>query len=58
LAADRSRAHQNEAPVSSGKKEAKAEQQSSTGSTSKSVEVRPLMPMGAALGLKETMWFV
>lgn len=59
LAADRSRAHQSESPVSSGKKEVKAEQQSSTGSsTNKSVEVKPLMEMGKAMGLKETMWFV
>jgi eukaryotic translation initiation factor 2C len=59
LAADRSRAHQNESPVSSGKKEQKAaEKQSSTGSTGKSVEVRPLIPLNPQQMLKDTMWFV
>jgi eukaryotic translation initiation factor 2C len=59
LAADRSRAHQNESPVSSGKKEQKAgPPQSSTGSTGKSVEVRPLIPLGSQMALKDTMWFV
>jgi eukaryotic translation initiation factor 2C len=59
LAADRSRAHQNESPVSSGKKEAKAEQQSSTGSsTNRSVEVKPLMALGKAQGLVEHMWYI
>jgi eukaryotic translation initiation factor 2C len=45
LAADRSRAHLNDNPVSSGKKESKADQQSSTGSSSKNVEIAPLMAM-------------
>ncbi|KAF2747569.1 Piwi-domain-containing protein [Sporormia fimetaria CBS 119925] len=58
LAADRCRAHTNENPVSSGKKEAKAEKKSTTGSSNRSVEVRPLMEMAKVQGLKETMWFV
>ena len=58
LAADRSRAHLNENPVSSGKKEAKAEQQSSTGSSGNRVEVSPLLEMNNSIGLRETMWFV
>jgi hypothetical protein len=45
LAADRARAHLNDNPVSSGKKESKADQQSSTGSSSKNVEIAPLMEM-------------
>jgi eukaryotic translation initiation factor 2C len=52
LAADRSRAHLNDSPVSSGKKESKADQQSSTGSSSKNVEIAPLMAMQNARGLK------
>ncbi|KAF2008199.1 eukaryotic translation initiation factor 2C 2 [Amniculicola lignicola CBS 123094] len=60
LAADRSRAHLNESPVSSGKKEANAPKQASnTGSSSKQkVEIAPLIGMGNFLGLKEAMWFV
>ncbi|KAH8727196.1 Piwi domain-containing protein [Phaeosphaeriaceae sp. PMI808] len=58
LAADRSRAHVSESPVSSGKKESKAEKQSSTGSSSKNVEVAPLMPMPNIRGLKEVMWYI
>ncbi|KAF1946406.1 Piwi-domain-containing protein [Clathrospora elynae] len=58
LAADRSRAHLNENPVSSGKKESKAEPQSSTGSSKKNVEIAPLMPMMNARGLKEVMWYI
>ncbi|KAF2278534.1 Piwi-domain-containing protein [Westerdykella ornata] len=56
LAADRSRAHQNESPVSSGKKEAKPPQTSS--GSGKSVEVRPLLELNKQQGLKEVMWFV
>lgn len=52
LAADRSRAHLNDSPVSSGKKESKADQQSSTGSSSRNVEIAPLMPIQNARGLK------
>jgi eukaryotic translation initiation factor 2C len=58
LAADRARAHLNENPVSSGKKEAKAEQQSSTGSSKNKVEIAPLLEINNAMGLKETMWFI
>ncbi|CAO2656388.1 Nn.00g051910.m01.CDS01 [Neocucurbitaria sp. VM-36] len=58
LAADRSRAHQNDNPVSSGKKESKADQESSTGSSSKNVEIAPLMAMQNARGLKEVMWYI
>lgn len=60
LAADRSRAHQNESPVSSGKKEQQQQRppQSSTGSTGRSVEIRPLIPLGQQMGLKDVMWFV
>jgi eukaryotic translation initiation factor 2C len=58
LAADRARAHLNENPVSSGKKEAKAEQQSSTGSSKNKVEIAPLLDINNAMGLKETMWFI
>jgi eukaryotic translation initiation factor 2C len=60
LAADRSRAHQNVSPVSSGKKEQQkpAAPQSSTGSTGRSVETRPLIKMGEQMGLKDVMWFV
>ncbi|KAF2871011.1 eukaryotic translation initiation factor 2C 2 [Massariosphaeria phaeospora] len=59
LAADRSRAHLNDNPVSSGKKEAKADAQSSTGSSSKArVEIAPLHAMNNSMGLKESMWFV
>lgn len=59
LAADRSRAHLNDNPVSSGKKESKADQQSSTGSSSKkNVEIAPLMAMQNARGLKEVMWYI
>ncbi|CAI6339047.1 unnamed protein product [Periconia digitata] len=59
LAADRARAHLNENPVSSGKKESKPpEAQSSTGSTGKrEVNVAPLIKMGNG-GHKEFMWFV
>ncbi|KAF1843981.1 eukaryotic translation initiation factor 2C 2 [Cucurbitaria berberidis CBS 394.84] len=59
LAADRARAHLNDNPVSSGKKESKADQQSSTGSSSKqNVEIAPLMAMQNARGLKEVMWYI
>ncbi|KAF1920317.1 ribonuclease H-like domain-containing protein [Ampelomyces quisqualis] len=58
LAADRARAHLNENPVSSGKKESKADQQSSTGSSSKNVEIAPLMAIQNARGLKEVMWYI
>ncbi|KAF2263506.1 Piwi-domain-containing protein [Lojkania enalia] len=60
LAADRSRAHENVSPVSSGKKEARAEPkpQSSTGSSKAKVEIQPLIPLSNAGGLMEAMWFV
>jgi eukaryotic translation initiation factor 2C len=58
LAADRSRAHVNENPVSSGKKEAKAEQKSTVDSSQAATVVSPLIPMGATMGLKEVMWYV
>jgi eukaryotic translation initiation factor 2C len=59
LAADRARAHINDSPVSSGKKETKADQQSSTGSSFKSgVEVAPLMAMLGVRGLKDVMWYI
>ncbi|KAH7394184.1 Piwi domain-containing protein [Phaeosphaeria sp. MPI-PUGE-AT-0046c] len=58
LAADRSRAHLNDSPVSSGKKESKADQQSSTGSSSKNVEIAPLMAIQNARGLKDVMWYI
>ncbi|KAI4955490.1 hypothetical protein J4E91_001351 [Alternaria rosae] len=58
LAADRSRAHLNDNPVSSGKKESKADQQSSTGSSKQNVEIAPLMPMQNARGLKDVMWYI
>jgi len=60
LAADRSRAHVNDSPVSSGKKESKVEQQqSSIGSSSKlNVEIPPLMPIQNARGLKDVMWYI
>ncbi|KAA8613409.1 eukaryotic translation initiation factor 2C 2 [Pyrenophora tritici-repentis] len=59
LAADRSRAHLNESPVSSGKKESKAEQKPATGSTGyRAVEIAPLMPLMNVRGLKDVMWYV
>jgi eukaryotic translation initiation factor 2C len=60
LAADRARAHLNDNPVSSGKKESKAgdDARSSTGSSKKDVEVAPLHPMSNVMGLKEVMWFI
>ncbi|EOA89671.1 uncharacterized protein SETTUDRAFT_159260 [Exserohilum turcica Et28A] len=58
LAADRSRAHLNENPVSSGKKETKIEQQSSTGSSKQNVEIAPLMPMNNSRGIKDVMWYI
>ncbi|RAR14259.1 Piwi-domain-containing protein [Stemphylium lycopersici] len=59
LAADRSRAHLNDNPVSSGKKESKAaEQQSSTGSSKQNIDIAPLMPMQNARGLKDVMWYI
>ncbi|EMD96783.1 hypothetical protein COCC4DRAFT_142403 [Bipolaris maydis ATCC 48331] len=58
LAADRARAHLNESPVSSGKKEAKAEKESSTGSSKQHVEIGPLMPIQNARGLKDVMWYI
>jgi eukaryotic translation initiation factor 2C len=58
LAADRARAHLNDNPVSSGKKESKADQRSSTGSSSKNVEIAPLMAMQNARGLKDVMWYI
>ncbi|KAF2470296.1 eukaryotic translation initiation factor 2C 2 [Lindgomyces ingoldianus] len=60
LAADRSRAHENVTPVSSGKKEAKAEQkpESSSGSSKNKVEIQPLLALSNAQGLRELMWYV
>lgn len=59
LAADRARAHLNNNPVSSGKKESKADQQSSTGSSSRNtVEVGPLLAMTNVRGLKDVMWYI
>ncbi|KAI8939451.1 hypothetical protein NX059_003228 [Plenodomus lindquistii] len=59
LAADRSRAHLNDSPVSSGKKESKHDQQSSTGSSSRlNVEIAPLMPLQNARGLRDVMWYI
>lgn len=59
LAADRARAHVNESPVSSGKKEAQAQQaRSSTGSSGQNIEVPPLQPMLANTGIRETMWYI
>jgi eukaryotic translation initiation factor 2C len=59
LAADRSRAHVTDSPVSSGKKQAKGnDERSSTGSSKKQVEVPPLMALSNVQGLKDTMWFV
>lgn len=58
LAADRSRAHLNNNPVSSGKKETQAGPKSSTGSSSKKVEISPLLPLMASRGLKEVMWYI
>ena len=61
LAADRSRAHVNDSPVSSGKKEAQGQApdvRSSTGSSSRNIEVAPLQPMPANTGIRETMWYI
>lgn len=59
LAADRSRAHINDSPVSSGKKEAQAQNvRSSTGSSGRRVEVAPLQPMPINSGIRETMWYI
>lgn len=59
LAADRSRAHLSDSPVSSGKKEQKAaDQKSSTGSSKKDVEIAPLQAISNVMGLKDVMWFI
>ncbi|KAJ4291053.1 Protein argonaute [Kalmusia sp. IMI 367209] len=59
LAADRSRAHVSDSPVSSGKKEAKGpEVQSSTGSYKRDVEVAPLQAMNNISSIRETMWYI
>jgi eukaryotic translation initiation factor 2C len=58
LAADRSRAHLNDNPVSSGKKESKVDQQSFTGSSKQNFEIAPLMEMQNARGLKDVMWYI
>jgi eukaryotic translation initiation factor 2C len=59
LAADRSRAHLSDSPVSSGKKETKAaDARSSTGSSKRDVEVGPLQAISNVMGLKEVMWFI
>ena len=60
LAADRARAHLADSPVSSGKKESKADKkdkQSSTGSSSSS-DIAPLMAMPNSRGLKDVMWYI
>jgi eukaryotic translation initiation factor 2C len=59
LAADRARAHVSDSPVSSGKKEAQGQDaRSSTGSSSRLIEVAPLQPMLANTGIRETMWYI
>ncbi|KAK7193057.1 hypothetical protein DPSP01_007599 [Paraphaeosphaeria sporulosa] len=59
LAADRARAHVSDSPVSSGKKEAQGQAaRSSTGSSSRVIEVAPLQPMLANTGIRETMWYI
>ncbi|KAF1362486.1 Piwi-domain-containing protein [Lizonia empirigonia] len=58
LAADRARAHLNESPVSSGKKESHADRTSETGSSKGKVEIPPLMPLMNARGLKDVMWYI
>lgn len=58
LAADRARAHMNDSPVSSGKKESHADRTSDTGSSNRNVEVPPLMPLLNARGLKDVMWYI
>ncbi|KAH6637426.1 Piwi domain-containing protein [Boeremia exigua] len=59
LAADRARAHLNDSPVSSGKKESHAERTTETSSANKRhVEVPPLMPLHNSRGLKDVMWFI
>ena len=58
LAADRARAHLNESPVSSGKKNSHADQTSDSGSSNRNVEIPPLMPLQNARGLKDVMWYI
>lgn len=58
LAADRARAHINESPVSSGKKESHHERTSETGSSKRNIEIPPLMPIHNSRGLKDVMWFI
>ncbi|KAF1839791.1 Piwi-domain-containing protein [Decorospora gaudefroyi] len=58
LAADRSRAHINDSPVSSGKKESKAEKKTTVGSSKQTVEIAPLMGIPNARGLKDVMWYI
>ena len=64
LAADRSRAHEQISPVSSGKKGSKAEQQGppASGSTptskKKTVEIKPLLEVNNGGGLREVMWYI
>ncbi|KAF1977039.1 eukaryotic translation initiation factor 2C 2 [Bimuria novae-zelandiae CBS 107.79] len=59
LAADRSRAHVSDSPVSSGKKEAQGQEaRSSTGSSSRNIEVAPLQAMPSNTGIRETMWYI
>jgi eukaryotic translation initiation factor 2C len=52
------RAHLNESPVSSGKKESHADRTSDTGSSNRNVEVAPLMPLQNSRGLKDVMWYI
>ncbi|OCL04728.1 Piwi-domain-containing protein [Glonium stellatum] len=60
LAADRARSHENTAPVSSGKKETRAEKPKTetTSSDKPPVEIAPLIPMNPSLGINETMWYI
>jgi len=59
LAADRSRAHENVSPVSSGKKEQKPEKpKTQTGSSKSKVEVVPLLEVNNSGNLRSVMWYV
>ncbi len=58
LAADRARAHLNDSPVSSGKKESRADETTETGSSKPNVEIPPLMALQNARGLKDVMWYI
>ncbi|OCK86160.1 Piwi-domain-containing protein [Lepidopterella palustris CBS 459.81] len=60
LAADRARAHENAAPVSSGKKESRLDRRKSETSSSDKPpsEILPLIPMAPAGGINTTMWYI